>query len=441
MFEKWKQQRLRRRAQAEARHLAHEARRIIKKKRYRIPDAVVSDVESAVNEVEQSLKGEDHERTRQALSRLDEKMDEHLAFARKSSLREYAESIGVAVAIALLLRAFVVEAFQIPSGSMIPTLEIGDHIFVSKFSYGIGIPFTHRRLVRFGQPKRGDIIVFRFPLDPDVDYIKRVVALPGEKVEVRKNEIFINGRPMSREFVKEVCRYEDGPPVDGLRHERECERWLENLDGRMHTTIHNPARHEHRLGRAWWCRKGTSSSWATTETTPTTPACGAPSPRSSSRAGPSSSGGRADPPTAAPRCPRPRSGSPPSAGVASSRWSSERVAPAEPASGAGQQEQRRQQGGQPAGHDRHHLEGGLAVRAAGHGEQGPVDVLAQPGRVGVAIVALLGHHLEHDRVDLPGDGQLGPQARGRGGVTCMWNWMTSLGPRASSKGSRPVNIS
>jgi signal peptidase I len=240
MLEKWKQQRLRARAQGEARHLAHEARRIIKKKRYRIPDAVVTEVESAVNEVEQALKGEDQERTRQALSRLDEKMDEHLAFARKSSLREYAESIGVAVAIALLLRAFVVEAFQIPSGSMIPTLEIGDHIFVSKFSYGVSIPFTHKRLVKFGQPRRGDIIVFRFPLDPDVDYIKRVVALPGEKVEVRKNEIFINGRPMSREFVKEACRYEDGPPLDGLRHERECERWLENLDGRQHNTIHTP---------------------------------------------------------------------------------------------------------------------------------------------------------------------------------------------------------
>ncbi len=240
MFERWKQQRLRRRAQGEARNLAHEARRIIKKKRYRIPDAVVADVEGSVADVERALGTDDLERTRQALSRLDEKMDEHLAFARKSSLREYAESIGVAVAIALLLRAFVVEAFQIPSGSMIPTLEIGDHIFVSKFSYGVSIPFTHKRLVRFGQPKRGDIIVFRYPLDPDVDYIKRVVALPGEKVDVRKNEIFINDRPMSREFVKEACSYEDGPPGEGLQHERECERWLENLDGRLHNTIHNP---------------------------------------------------------------------------------------------------------------------------------------------------------------------------------------------------------
>ena len=102
-----------------------------------------------------------------AVTVLDETMDEHLAFARKSTLREYAESIGVAVAIALLLRAFVVEAFQIPSGSMIPTLEVGDHIFVSKFSYGVSIPFTNTKMLcSSGSPKRGDIIVFKYPLDP-----------------------------------------------------------------------------------------------------------------------------------------------------------------------------------------------------------------------------------------------------------------------------------
>ena len=82
-----------------------------------------------------------------AIATLDDAMDEHLAFARKSTLREYSESIGVAVAMALLLRAFVVEAFQIPSGSMIPTLEVGDHIFVSKFAYGLGIPFTNTKIL------------------------------------------------------------------------------------------------------------------------------------------------------------------------------------------------------------------------------------------------------------------------------------------------------
>src|SRR5688572_32788885 len=113
------------------------------------------------------------EKTRQALNKLDEKMDEHLSFARKSSAREYAESIGVAVAVALLLRAFVVEAFQIPSGSMIPTLEVGDHIFVSKFSYGLSIPFTDVKIMQYGQPVRGDVIVFKYPLDKSIDYIKR----------------------------------------------------------------------------------------------------------------------------------------------------------------------------------------------------------------------------------------------------------------------------
>src|SRR5688572_19459159 len=172
------------------------------------------------------------EKTRQALNKLDEKMDEHLSFARKSSAREYAESIGVAVAIALLLRAFVVEAFQIPSGSMIPTLEIGDHIFVSKFSYGIGIPFTYKKILQFGSPKRGDVIVFRYPLDPEIDYIKRVVGLPGEKIELRKNELFIDGRPMVREHVPGACSYEDSPTSTRAFN---CDRWIERLDGKEHS--------------------------------------------------------------------------------------------------------------------------------------------------------------------------------------------------------------
>jgi signal peptidase I len=233
----WRQARSRRRAQSEARHLAHEARRILKKKGYRIPEAVARDVAAAADEVEGSLDGSDPERTRQALSRLDEKMDEHLAFARKSSVREYAESIGVAVAIALLLRAFVVEAFQIPSGSMIPTLEVGDHIFVSKFSYGIGIPFTDKKLVKFGLPKRGDIIVFKYPLDPSTDYIKRVVGLPGDKVEVRNDEVFINGRPMPRHQVKGPCSYDDDGALPVT-----CERWIESLDGREHLLYQQPDR-------------------------------------------------------------------------------------------------------------------------------------------------------------------------------------------------------
>ena len=123
---------------------------------------------------------------RKAIATLDEAMDEHLAFARKSTVREYAESIGVAVAIALLLRAFVVEAFQIPSGSMIPTLEVGDHIFVSKFSYGLSHPL-HRQEDLAVRHSRSAATSSSSSTrsDHSTDYIKRVVGLPGDTVEVQ----------------------------------------------------------------------------------------------------------------------------------------------------------------------------------------------------------------------------------------------------------------
>ena len=197
----WRTWRQLRNASAEAKQLVGEARRILKRKRYRIPESVQSTMATAVDEVVAARQGKDVERLRQAITDLDGKMDEHLAFARKSAARQYAESIGLALAVALLLRAFVVEAFQIPSGSMIPTLDVGDHIFVSKFAYSIGIPFTNTKLAELGKPKRGDVIVFKYPPDQSIDYIKRVMGLPGETLEVRHNEVFINGKPVQREHL------------------------------------------------------------------------------------------------------------------------------------------------------------------------------------------------------------------------------------------------
>ena len=237
----WSERRNQKHAESEARHLVGEARRILKRKRATLPDAVVLDVEAAVADVEAALEGGQGDEIRRALGRLDEKMDEHLSFARKSTIREYAESIGVAIAIALFLRTFIIEAFQIPSGSMIPSLEIGDHIFVSKSAYGIGNPFANKRLISFGPPKRGDIIVFKFPQNQDIDYIKRVVGLPGETVELRKSEIFINGRPMHRELSKLPCHDDEGPRMDGhLLAGDDCELWMEDLDGKVHPAQHKP---------------------------------------------------------------------------------------------------------------------------------------------------------------------------------------------------------
>ena len=114
---------------------------------------------------------------------------------RKSVIREYAEAIVIAIILALFIRTFVVQAFKIPSGSMKPTLLVGDHILVNKFIYGVKLPFTDKVLVKISKAKRGDVVVFKYPLDTRKDYIKRVVGLPGDQVELANKQLLINGRP------------------------------------------------------------------------------------------------------------------------------------------------------------------------------------------------------------------------------------------------------
>lgn len=114
---------------------------------------------------------------------------------KKSIFREYAEAIIIALVLALFIRTFIVQAFKIPSGSMLPTLQIGDHILVNKFIYGIKMPFSGTVLVSIKDPKPNDIVVFKFPRDPKLDYIKRVIAVAGDTVEIRDKKISINGKP------------------------------------------------------------------------------------------------------------------------------------------------------------------------------------------------------------------------------------------------------
>jgi signal peptidase I len=114
---------------------------------------------------------------------------------QKSAKRENIEAIFVAILLALFIRTFIVQAFKIPSGSMLPTLQIGDHILVNKFIYGIKMPFTGATLIPIDAPQANDIIVFEYPKDPDLDYIKRVIAIAGDTVEIRDKKIFINGKP------------------------------------------------------------------------------------------------------------------------------------------------------------------------------------------------------------------------------------------------------
>ena len=112
---------------------------------------------------------------------------------KKSNAREYTEALFTAILIALFLRAFVVEAFKIPSGSMIPTLVVGDHIFVNKFKYGIRLPFTKKWAVKFRDPTRGETIVFIYPENPKLDFIKRVVGVAGDKIRIDGDDLYLNG--------------------------------------------------------------------------------------------------------------------------------------------------------------------------------------------------------------------------------------------------------
>ena len=113
---------------------------------------------------------------------------------KKKFVKDYLEPLLIAVLIALFIRAFVVQAFRIPSGSMEPTLMVGDYLIVNKFIYGIRIPYTDVKFFQFKKPQRGDIIVFIFPVDPSKDFIKRVIGTEGEKVEIIRNKIYINDK-------------------------------------------------------------------------------------------------------------------------------------------------------------------------------------------------------------------------------------------------------
>ncbi len=129
-----------------------------------------------------------------------------LAEARKNTFLEMLEAIVIALLLAFAIRTFAVQAFKIPSGSMIPTLLIGDHILVNKFLYGTRLPFVNDRLLPIRHPRRGDVLVFKFPKDHRTDYIKRLVGRPGDVVEMVGRKVYVNGKP----WEDDPGRYEGG---------------------------------------------------------------------------------------------------------------------------------------------------------------------------------------------------------------------------------------
>ena len=187
--------------------LLRDSRRLLKKHGKRLDQRT----HVAIGELRDRLSGacEDKPKARHpvelksAVEALDEALDRHLGRFRKSPLREYVEAIGWAVILALLIRAFVFEAFKIPTGSMIPTLHVHDHLFVNKFIYGFKIPFTRIKFLEFREPLPGEIIVFEYPYsdDPDStgkDLIKRVIGKAGDRIQLLNNHLQVNGKPIAR---------------------------------------------------------------------------------------------------------------------------------------------------------------------------------------------------------------------------------------------------
>ncbi|MGF6921969.1 signal peptidase I [Paraburkholderia sp. 40] len=145
---------------------------------------------------------------------------------------EYTASFFPVILVVFVVRSFVIEPFKIPSGSMVPTLLVGDFILVNKFEYGLRLPITNTRITQGSPVHRGDVVVFRYPKDESVDYIKRVIGLPGDVIEYQDKKLTINGKPVP-----------ETPLPDYLDEERlgYAKQFQEDIDGRKNAILNNPA--------------------------------------------------------------------------------------------------------------------------------------------------------------------------------------------------------
>lgn len=222
----------------QAKALLSDSARLLKRARS-LGEAPRGQIVQARAELGAALQNKDVAAVERTARALDELSVKHLSKYKKSGFREYFDSIFWAVLVALTLRAFVFEAFKIPSGSMIPTLEINDQIFVNKYIYGLRVPFTFLKFFEWNEPKRGEVIVFIYPEDHSKDYIKRVVGLPGDTIEMRAGQLYINEQPVPREPGPVPCEYWDkADGVDWSRHR--CTGYAETLGEITHPVLMTP---------------------------------------------------------------------------------------------------------------------------------------------------------------------------------------------------------
>ncbi|MFY0522384.1 signal peptidase I [Archangium gephyra] len=240
--------------QSRLRHLRHEARELIgeiERIHKRVPGKISAEASTRLAEqamqVEAASLAGDAERLEKETKTLDTLATQLLGVFRKQDLWDFFSGFAKALAIAVIIRVFIIEPYRIPSGSMLPTLEIGDQVFINKFIYGVRLPWTNYvpfQIVR--APARGDVIVFNNPVQPELDFIKRVVGIPGDKVELIGGEVHINGVPQPRTLVNEdqvVYNKHENTPW----YPEHLRLYHENIDGKVHSVLQpgSVARVEH----------------------------------------------------------------------------------------------------------------------------------------------------------------------------------------------------
>ncbi|RKH61615.1 signal peptidase I [Corallococcus llansteffanensis] len=227
----------------EARELLAEDERILERVKDKVPASVAERLTEQALRVESASVAGDVDTLRAEVKALETLTQEHLGAYRKQSAWDFVGGFAKALLIALVIRTVLVEPYRIPSGSMLPTLQIGDQVFVNKFIYGVRIPFMNVvpfRIVR--APLRGDVIVFNNPVDESKDFIKRVVGIPGDTVEIVEGVVRINGEPQARTLVTPDFVVHNWDERTGQWFDQEEVLYREDLSGVVHSSLQNPMR-------------------------------------------------------------------------------------------------------------------------------------------------------------------------------------------------------